>query len=188
MWAWMELIGSRWNHSQPGLPLCPIRAWQVGPLSLSFSAGWSSLSLFLCLAPSLSVSLDWPINKSMASRASQQKLCPATPSTPTPTLYSLPGCCEGNAGKEVWQNFIAVASGAKFAQLLRRQMSKEVASESSADGAKRPTPPTHRDPSNGIVTLLLHVQRRLQTFNSQVGQGGGGGKLPQLCARFQIVR
>lgn len=175
MWAWMELIGSRWNHSQPGLPLCPIRAWQVGPLSL-----------FLCLAPSLSLSLDWPINKSMASRASQQKLCPATPSTPTPTLYSLRGCCEGNAGKEVWQNFIAVASGAKFAQLLRRQMSKEVASESSADGAKRPTPPTHRDPSNGIVTLLLHVQRRLQTFNSQVGQGGGGASCLNCARVFKL--
>lgn len=47
----------------------------------------------------------------------------------------------------------------------------------------RPPRPTHRDPSNGIVTLLLHVQRRLQTFNSQVG-GQGRWQVASIVRAF----
>lgn len=124
----------------------------------------------------------------MASRASQQKLCPATPPTLTTTLYSL----QGEGGREGRrQNFIAVASGAKFAQLLRRQMSKEVASESSADGAKRPTPPVRPTviPQMGLLHFCCMYNAGCKLLTARWGGGGReGGKLPQLCARFQIVR
>lgn len=131
----------------------------------------SNLFPFLFSPPSLPPpfrSPNRPINKSMSSRARRHK------------SYALPRLRPLSKGWwGAWQNFIAVASGAKFARNFSdAEMSKEKSQVNPSPSSPFPALPW-------IVTLLLHVQSRLQSF-PQSGEAGARGATRE-GGRFNCV-